>query len=117
MLTVTVILNKSGQTVQCRVCVHRPMCCAALKNVNPSPPNPYISEMAFSCRFQKVYTQGNTVKSCEVLAIACDCCTDRAQGPGSTAHEGEGGIGVAAKFLMFANEQWCPRTIQVAGVM
>ena len=32
------------------------MCCAALKNVNPSPPNPYISEMAFSCRFQKVYT-------------------------------------------------------------
>ena len=29
---------------------------AALKNDNPSPPNPYISEMAFSCRFQKVYT-------------------------------------------------------------
>ena len=56
MLTVTVILNKNGLTVQCCVCVHRPMCCAALKNDNPSPPNPYISEMAFSCRFQKVYT-------------------------------------------------------------
>ena len=56
MLTVTVILNKNGLTVQCCVCVHRPMCCAALKNDNPSPPNPNISEMAFSCRFQKVYT-------------------------------------------------------------
>ena len=42
--------------MQCRVCVHRPMCCAALKNVKPSPPNPYISETAFSCTFQKVYT-------------------------------------------------------------
>ena len=42
--------------MQCCVCVHCPMCCAALKNHNPSPPNPYISEMAFSCRFQKVYT-------------------------------------------------------------
>ena len=28
--------------MQCRVCVHRPMCCAELKNVNPSPPNPYM---------------------------------------------------------------------------
>ena len=44
--------------MQCHVCVHRPTCCATLKNVTtpPPPPNPYISEMAFSCRFQKVYT-------------------------------------------------------------
>ena len=34
----------------------RRLCCAALKNVKPSPPNPYISETAFSCTFQKVYT-------------------------------------------------------------
>ena len=32
------------------------MCCAALKNGNPPSPSPYISEIAFSCRFQKVYT-------------------------------------------------------------
>ena len=42
--------------MQCYVCVHRPMCCATLKNGKPPSPNPYISEMAFSCRFQKVYT-------------------------------------------------------------
>ena len=50
--------------MQCRVCVHRPMCCAALKNVNPSPPNPYISETAFSCTFQKVYTYPPQVTTC-----------------------------------------------------
>ena len=43
-------------SINISVCVHRAMCCAALKNDNPPPPNPYISEMAFSCRFQKVYT-------------------------------------------------------------
>ena len=29
------------------------------ENFDP-PPNPYISEMAFSCRFQKVYTNPPT---------------------------------------------------------
>ena len=47
--------------MQCHVCVHRPMCCATLKNVTP-PPNPYISEMAFSCRFQKVCVCCNSCK-------------------------------------------------------
>ena len=55
-MSALMIQSINGSTVQCHVCVHRPMCCATLKNVTPPPPNPHISEMAFSCRFQKVYT-------------------------------------------------------------
>ena len=40
MLTMTVILNKNGRTVQCHVCVHRPMCRVTLNNGNPPPPPP-----------------------------------------------------------------------------
>ena len=42
MLTMTMIQNKNDSTVQCHVCVHRPMCCAVLKNVTTSPPPPPI---------------------------------------------------------------------------
>ena len=39
--------------MQCHVCVHRPMCCATLKNGKPPSPNPYISEMAFFLQISK----------------------------------------------------------------
>ena len=40
------------------VCVNRQMGSSDLKSVStyPPPPNPYISETAFSHRFQKAYT-------------------------------------------------------------
>ena len=57
MQMVTMIQNKHGSTAQCKFCVKRPPCCAVLKNATtPPPPNPYISEMAFSHAFQKIYT-------------------------------------------------------------
>ena len=51
------IQDKDDPTVQCIVCVHRPICCSVLKNVTTyPPPHPYISEMAFFHRFPKIYT-------------------------------------------------------------
>ena len=38
MLMMTMIQNKNDSTVQCHVCVHRPMCCVVLKNLTTSPP-------------------------------------------------------------------------------
>ena len=39
MLMMTMIQNKHDSTVQCHVCVHRPMCSAVLKNgtMYPTP--------------------------------------------------------------------------------
>ena len=52
MLTMTVIQSKNGWTVQCHVCVHRPMCCATLKNVTPPPPTHTFLKWRFLADFK-----------------------------------------------------------------
>ena len=42
MQMMAMIQNEDDSLVQCHVCVHRPMCCAVLKNVTPCPPPPPI---------------------------------------------------------------------------
>ena len=40
MQMLMMIQNKHDSTVQCHVCVHRPMCCTVLKNATAIPPPP-----------------------------------------------------------------------------
>ena len=57
------------QTVQCMFCWYRHICCCVLTNVTTyPPPNPYISEAAFSCRFQKVHTYPPPPQRNDILA-------------------------------------------------
>ena len=57
MLMMTMTQNEHDSTVQCPVCVHRPRCCAVLKNVTtyPLPPTHTFLKWPFLAGLKKIH--------------------------------------------------------------
>ena len=83
MLTVTVILNKNGLTVQCCVCVHRPMCCAALKMTTPPPQTHTFLKWRFLADFKKYTHTPPQVTTCLHVEAKVAETTEKCQNPQS----------------------------------
>ena len=55
MQMVTMIQNKHDSTVQCNVCMKRPMCCTVLKNATTYPPTHTFLKWLFLTDFKNIH--------------------------------------------------------------